>query len=95
MDPATELGGGFANWCGIAPCAGPGDGSRLWAALVAAAEKVGHLPSRLRVYDEASEAMFRAAGFDVERPAEMSAFEQLRAGMCEMMGDVALDESPF
>ena len=67
----------------------------LWAALVAAAEKVGHLPSRLRVYDEASEAIFRSAGFDVERPAEMRAFEQSRAGICEMMGDVALGGGPF
>lgn len=67
----------------------------LWAALVGAVEKVGHLPSRLRVYDKASEAMFRSAGFDVERTAEMRTFEHLREGMCEMMGDLRLDYNSF
>lgn len=66
----------------------------LWAVLVGAVEKTGYLPSRLHVYDEASEAMFREAGFDVERPAEMRAFEHLREGMCEMMGDLRLNDRP-
>ena len=63
----------------------------LWTTMAEAVENLGHLPSRLRVKDEASEAMFRALGFDVERSTEMPAFEEMQETMLGMMGDTRLD----
>ena len=67
----------------------------LWSAMVGAIEKAGYLPRLLRVSDEASETMFRALGFDVERPAEMPAFEMVRESMLTSMGDIRLNGTPF
>ena len=67
----------------------------LWSAMVGAVEKAGYIPRLLRVSDEASETMFRALGFDVERPAEMPAFEMVRESMLTSMGDIRLNGTPF
>ncbi len=67
----------------------------LWKTIVGAVAQMGHLPKRLRVGDEASAAMFRALGLEVEHPAEMRSFEAVRESMLGMLGDVRLDLIPF